>query len=144
MSLKEILINPYRITKIEISRKEMRLEYVYQDSIWANIPILFWFVPSIIVYKEGTDEVVEKFIERESFYRWCKTKEICSEDLPNLNTICIEESSGERKSLRRKPRITFYDGKNNIGEIEFDSQEDLNGAIESLKNLKFILISNSH
>lgn len=144
MNLIEILINPDRITKIEISRKEMRLEYTYRDSIWTNIPILYWFVPSIIIYKEGTDEIVEKFSERESFYKWCKEKKICQEDLPNLDTICIEELDGKRRSLRRKPRITFYDGKNNVGEMEFNSQGDLNGAIESLKNLKFILISNSH
>jgi hypothetical protein len=142
--LTEILINPDKISKIFISREEKRLYYRINTSLFSTLPIFNWFVPSIKVYVKGEENkeiLVEDFSSYDSFRLWARNNEFSFDTIPSAEIFWSQE--GEIL-LRKKPYLIFYglDGLD-MGKMEFKSQDAMNKALEELKRLRFIHISDS-
>ncbi len=138
--LSEVLINPDKISKIVISKEEKRLFYTINRSILSTLPIFNWFISGIKVMSNDK-KVIESFSSYDSFNFWAKNNEYC------LDTIPKEENFWQQRGdipLHKKPFMIFY-GLDGIvlGKMEFKTQDSLEKALAELRQLRFILISNS-
>lgn len=141
--IKEVLINPDKVSKISISKEEKILYYRINDSIFSTLPIINWFVPSIkiILKEENKEAVIKSFNEYDSFKLWIRNNEFSLDTVPSVEFFWSQHGD---IPLRKKPYIIFYglDGKD-IGKMEFKSKEALDKALEELKRLRFVHFSNS-